>query len=378
MTLPLLLLGVGISIRLAQRSEGGVFQSLVLAGISFLLFLTHPISCALLPVLAAILALPQLASAPRLVWLLGAWIPAGGVLLRWSTSDASPSMGQMTYLPFDFVLEYLARTPLILVSGWPLWVGAFLGSVLLMLAFFSLGKGFQHKRGLLQRLSPFRSPLLGTLAFVILYFLIPFQVGATIWLNLRLAVVVWVLIFLLVGDAMVRHRVGRLALVSLCLLQFGSVAQAHYAFGREVHSLLTVVEALEPKGRVLPLALTRDSDVPTPFYRGDPRAAFGSRFTYYLHFGSYYHMTKSGVSPWMTFHASLPHVPLGIRSAFYEYGFGISDPFFPERLLPRLPDLAPHFDYILLRNASPAVSDGMKRIFPLFYDAGEYEVYSTQ
>lgn len=377
LTLPLLLLGAGVSIRLMKRPEGGELQVLSVALISVLLFLTHPISCALLPVLAAILGFPQLVSIRRLGWLLAAWLPAGGMLLVWSMSDASPSVGGLTYLPFDFTLEYLARTPFILVSGLPLWVAAGLGLLLMGTALLSMGRDLRHVVRLREVVSPLRTPLVGTLAFVLIYFLTPFQVGATIWLNLRLAVIVWVLLFVVLGEAMVRNRLGRIAVLGLCFLQLGSVAHAHYSFGQEVHSLLTVVETLEPQARVLPLALTTGSEVPTPFYRGDDRALFGSRFTYYLHFGSYYHLAKKGVSPWMTFHASLPHIPLGIRSPFYRSQFRIVDPFFPERLLPRLPDLAPHFDYILLRNESPAISEGMKRVFPLLYDLGDYEVYST-
>ncbi|MEE3327756.1 MAG: hypothetical protein VX252_10505 [Myxococcota bacterium] len=377
LTLPLLLFGVALSIRLAKRPEGGLLQSLLLGFVSVLLYMTHPIGCALLPILAGILGLPQLASMRRLVWLVAAWLPGPVLLLIWAGSDSSPFMGGITYLPFDFSLEYLARTPTILMSGWSLFVATCLALVLMVGALPSVFRRLETGSSLFQRLSPFRSPVLGSLAFVLLYFVMPFQVGSTIWLNLRLAVIVWVLIFVVLGDAMVRNWLGQVALIALCLWQLGSVTQAHYAFGQEVDSLLEVVEVMEPHGRILPLVLNSDSEVATPFYRGDERAHFASRFTYYLHFGSYYHLEKSGLSPWMTFQAGLPHVPLGIKSPFLRSRFRIADPFFPDRFLSRLPELAPHFDYILLRNSRSDISAGLTRAFPLLHNAGSYEVYST-
>ncbi|MAI79563.1 MAG: hypothetical protein CL917_11520 [Deltaproteobacteria bacterium] len=98
----------------------------------------------------------------------------------------------------------------------------------------------------------------------------PFQVGATIWLNLRIAVLAWVLIFLVLGDAMVRNLLGKAALVGLCLLQLTTVVDAHRAFGEELNSLFEVMDSLEPEGRLLPVTLTGESEVLTPFYKGDP------------------------------------------------------------------------------------------------------------
>ena len=378
LALPLLLFSVALSVRLVRKPAGGYVIALALAGASVLLFLTHPISLGLLPILGGILGLPRMASPHRLVWVLVAWLPGGFLLLRWMLSQSSPSTGRITYLPLDFNLEYLMRTPAIIISGWPLVLEMVLAGVLIGVAWRPWGARFRGVSQLKLWASPPLISMLGVLGFLLFYLLMPFQVGATIWLNLRIAVLAWVLIFLVLGDAMVRNLLGKAALVGLCVLQLTTVVDAHRAFGEELNSLFEVMEGLEPEARVLPLALTGESEVPTPFYKGDPRARFAARFSYFLHFGSCYHLEKAGLSPWMTFHASLPHVPLGIRSPFIQSNFRISDPFFPEQILTRLPDLAPHFDYILLRNKQSGISEGMRQTYPLIRDVGTYEAYSTR
>ena len=105
-------------------------------------------------------------------------------------------------------------------------------------------------------------------------------------------------------------------------------------------------------------------------HRSDPVS------TYYLHVGSYYHLEKGGLSPWMTFHAALPHIPLGIKDPFFKTRFRIAEPLFPVALLSRLSELGPYFDYILLRNTEPRISAQLESVLEPVFQAGPYEAYS--
>ena len=64
-------------------------------------------------------------------------VPGLILLGAWTIFYPSPVADSVTHLPFDFALEYLARTPVILMSGPELVLAAILGALLVGVAFYS-------------------------------------------------------------------------------------------------------------------------------------------------------------------------------------------------------------------------------------------------
>jgi hypothetical protein len=208
-----------------------------------------------------------------------------------------------------------------------------------------------------------------------LYLAAPFSVGATIWLDLRLTVFVWILAFLAWGRYLTAGRIAKALTIGLCLVALLGVARLHRDFSREIDPLFTVLDEAESERRVLPITIDPISGVIRPFYVRDRVIPF---CTPYAHFGSYYHVEKGGQSPWMTFWAGLEWVPLGLKDPFYLSSFRTIDPFQPVRILRILPEVAPRFDYLLVRGGDRATFAWIERVGVRKAQAGTFHLFEVR
>ncbi|MBU1677053.1 hypothetical protein KKA85_14890, partial [bacterium] len=199
-----------------------------------------------------------------------------------------------------------------------------------------------------------------------------FADGATVWLDLRIAPFFWAALFLATGAAMTRGRSGRILVVALCAVSALGVLRMHRAFDREIAPLFDLIEEMAEDRRVLPILCDPRSEVIEPFYVRDGVIPFSSP---YAHFGSYYHVRKGGVSPWMTFYAGLDWIPLGLKDPLYRRAFGIDGPFAPRRVLETVPGVRDRFDYVLVRGGDAAELRYLARFAALRSQVGAFTLF---
>jgi hypothetical protein len=211
--------------------------------------------------------------------------------------------------------------------------------------------------------------------FLAAYFAAPFAAGATIWFDLRIALFVWVALLLAAGGALTRGRAGKVLAVALCAVSALGVGRMHRAFDREIAPLFDVIAVMEPQRRVLPILCDARSEAIAPFYVRNGVIPFSSP---YAHFGSYYHVAKGGESPWMTFHADLEWIPLGLKDPLYGRAFGIDGPFAPARVLGTVPLVSDRFDYLLVRGGDAAALRHLARFGDRRTRAGPFTLFEVR
>jgi hypothetical protein len=373
LALPLALLGLGMILRIvkADRSPGACIG---LCAISIGIYLSHPFLLAVLLLLALVVGAccarrPGRAMAGPL-----SMSPALLLSLRWGLfhSHLPTNPG---WLPTFFKVKYLALTPaLALTSDAPFFVGTMLlasGPVVLLLAARAQRPQWtEMKAGLVFSLRQRFYPVILTL--VIVYFAAPFVVGSTVWFDLRLAVLVWLVVLTSIPARLFAPRLAKACAVGACLVFLAGMLKLHGDFAVESRPLMSMAQAMPPGQAVLPILFDRRSEAYTPFYTG--RIPF---FSLFAHFESYYHLARGGVGPFLTFHPSLEWIPLQLQDPFLQREFNISDPFFPKRLLRRLPALAPHFDVVLVRGGSQEQLAEVGRIGELRAQVGEYRAFAV-
>ena len=371
-----MLFAAALGIRLVRRPAGGLPAALGLAGLALLIYLTHPFSLMVLLVMLAVLSPFFAQRGRRLLWIAAAVAPALLVLIIWWTRH-EPRPGIIRF-PAGFKLEYLLRTPVMLLENPDnalLYVALVFATALAGVAVIMWIR--MHPVGTrLDALKPGRwTTLAGIFVFTVLYFAAPFSIGATVWLDLRLAVFLWVFAFLAWGHHLTAGWIGKALTVGLCLVALLGVGRMHRDFSREIDPLFTVLEKAEPNRRILPITLEPISDVIQPFYFRDRVIPF---CTPYAHFGSYYHVAKGGQSPWMTFWGGLQWVPLRLKDPLYVNSFRTTDLFQPMRLMQILPEVAPSFDYLLLRGGDTEAFAWIERVAVRRAQAGPFHLFEVR
>ncbi len=368
--LPLILAGAAVAVRLVRSRERAFARAVVLAVLAFATVLMHPFGFFVLVIFVTALVLAYSESARQLVYVAAAFAPA---LVETALFLAGRPEGHgRTELAAGFKLDYLARTPVFLLDAMcdraHLYVAALLALALVGWA------GYRWVR--VRPRSPLRltrrSPLWLMLALVAVYWELPFRAGNTIWLDLRLTSFVWLAFILLVGAQLVADRLGRLLVVSLCLVSAGGSNLLHHRFDAEIAPLFSVIEEMPPNARVLPIARDLSSDVVEPLYAREHVIQYYSPYT---HFASYYHLAKGGSGPYLVFDRSLPWIPLVIRGDANRQ-FGVATAFMPRWTLAALPELAPQFDCVLARGLSDAEQMLVARLFEPVTTAGPFSLFS--
>ncbi len=375
LSLPMVLFAAALAVRFVRKDSAGIPAATGLGALAILIHLTHPFGVLVLVGLIVAL-LPFVASGlRRCLWIGAALVPALTALVV-SAGQRPPAQGVLR-LPFAFKLEYLLRTPFMLLDFPDESVFFAATGLTVVLIGLVLRRAVQSGRWShqAQRAAPAaRRPIcaLALALFTIAYAAAPFAVASTVWLDLRLAPIVWILVFLGAGGWPTACRLGKGISVLLCLVSWAGVARVHRDFSREIAPLFSVLADMEPDRRVLPIAWDPESSAVNPFYVRDEIIPC---FTPYAHFGSYYHLTKGGRSPWMTFHADLEWIPLRLNDPYYQAAFDIADPFLPHLIMEGLPDRAAHFDYLLIRGAGPDVREWIERVAVLKARAGPFAAY---
>jgi hypothetical protein len=314
----------------------------------------------------------------RILWVVAGLLPSL-VLLVHRLPTARVGSGSFYHLNLMFKLRYLAVTPLLALDAhrhWSFYVAALLGAAFIGLALVDLVTDARRKRGRARKAAWWRDgPLLCFGLFLIGYLVAPFDAANATWFDLRLAVPVWALLFLAVKPRFTRGLVRRGLLVALSVVSLAGVWSLHRSFHREIAPLFRVIDGMRPSARVLPILVDPFSRACRPFYSREMILRYESP---YAHFESYYHVAKGGESPFMTFHATLDWIPLGLKDPFYGQAFKIWEPFYPDRMLDKLPGVVDHFDYVLVRGLDPGAVQWITRFaFPVAR-AGEFAVFEVK
>jgi hypothetical protein len=369
LSLPPLLFSAGLAIRLAKRPSGGYAEAAALAATAVLLYFTHPFTLVLSGVVGAALALRYAHHLRRVLWAVVPFVPSAVLLAVWAASTV-PAAGEAAYLPFGFKAQFLGELPLLAVgSELPIlfWPAA------LLLVYVVLWWIWRRWRG--PRVPGEKSPWPVFLLLLVGYFAVPFVAAGQLWFDLRLGIIVWLLLAACAPPELLTPRTAKVAVLAFCALSLFSALRLHVAFGREARPLFSLIATLEPGKRVLPILLDPESQAVRPFFARAERLPV---FTPYAHFASYYHVEKGGESPFMTFHAVNPWVPLTVKSPLYRTAFRISDPFEPRRLLRQLPEVAANFDLILVRGGSEAALRWIERFAAPRSRSGPFAAFAVR
>ncbi len=347
LSLPLLLAGAGLGARLSRGSDRAPLHATALGLVALLLYFTHPLTLCYLMLLAAGATLAARTWKGRRALAL-ALAPAAVLLLLFISRTAGFG-GSPIWPPLGFKLRYLLHTPLIFAGAVDrslYWACAALLAAL-------LAAGLYRAWGDLRR-GPFRPR--DHVSFVVFgaalaaYLASPGVLGSTVWFDARFAYLAWLALLFSLGRHLLRSRLEKLAAVALCLTCLSAVQIGHQRFDREIEPLFELLEDTPPGARLLSVALDPKSAAVEPFY---VRSGDLSWFSLYAQAGNYYHLHRGGISPFMTFYAGLPWLPLRLDDPLYERAFSIADPFDPSRLLSRLPALQDNFDLVLVRGLTP-------------------------
>ena len=377
LALPMLLAGAAVGVRIARSDATSWLAVLALAALCTGLYFTHPFALAMLLVVLAILVLSRRLRRQRLIALGAGLLPGVALgLQRLVTTDLMP--GPVLRLSPGLKIRYLLTTPLLALDAhrhWSFYSVGGLGLLLVGLVGYDLIRG-RRTDGCSNTERWWHDRALAALVlFVIAYFAVPFNGANAMWFDLRLAVATWFLFLLALKPQFTRGILRRGVLVATCIVSLLGVWSLHRGFEREIAPLFEVIGHMKPSSRVLPIVANPSSQVSQPFYVRDAAIPY---YSPYAHFGAYYNVEKGGESPFMTFHATLSWMPLGLRDPFYARSFRIGEPFFPEVLLGRLPITASHFDYILVRGMHPDVVHWVNEFASLEARAGEFGAFAVR
>ncbi|MCP3960818.1 MAG: hypothetical protein GY719_23485 [bacterium] len=341
LAIPLAMLGAGASLRLLAEGRRRTGYAVLLGAVALLVYWTHPL--ALVMLLAVIAAVALRATTWRARAVLGIALAPAAVLLLGFTLQTAKFGGSAVWLSATFKATYLALSPLMFVEAADrvtFWISALILGILLVAgarrAITAGGRG--------------RSPWILAGVLLVLYLACPFVLGSTVWSDARVAFLFWIALLCALSPHLLATRAEKLAAVALCLLCLVGVQRGHRAFSAEIEPLFEVIDQSPPAARFLSISFDQQSRVVQPFYarRGD--IPF---FSLHVHTGAYYHLARGGVSPFMTFWAGLPWLPLELKNEVYETAFAIGDPFAPGKLLQKLPRLDRELDLVLTRGAPP-------------------------
>jgi hypothetical protein len=377
LAMPMLLGGAAIGARIAQSDVTSWLAVFSLAAIGAALYFTHPFALAMLLVVLAVLVSWRRLRLRPLIALAAGLLP-GLILLLQRLSASGVTSGPIHRVSLGLKIRYLLVTPLFALDAhrhWTFYAAAGLAVLLAGLAGYDLVRGRRTSRPAGSEPWWRDRPLAVAGVFVIGYFVAPFSVANAVWLDLRLSVATWLLLLLAIKPRWTRDLLRRGLLVAMSVVSLLGVWSLHRGFDREIAPLFDVIERMEPSSRVLPIAAEASSSVCQPFYSRDAAIpCYGP----YAHFGAYYNVEKGGVSPFMTFHATLDWIPLGLRDPFYSRDFNIGEPFFPALLVANLPTTASRFDYILVRGLHPVVVRCVEEHGRPVARAGEFAAFAVR
>lgn len=347
LSLPLALATLALAIHLARRPAPLLPGLAALAILGGLLWLAHPLALGLL-LLTAVAVVPFQGERPPTLASLGALAPAA-LLLAWSAAEAPDLATTGIELSAAFKGKYLLLAPLLMAEasrGTSFWIAAL---ALLLVVGLALLRAMRTAR----EVSPGEpgwvalrgSVAPGVMVLFLTYLGLPFGQGPAIWLDSRVVGWTWWVLLLALGRWIAVERLGRVALGVLIGASWWCVVRGHLAFAKEAAPLLRVLEQAPSGGRLLPLMEARESSAFQPFYARSGEVPF---FSLFAHAGSLYHARHGGESPFLTFHATLDWVPLGLREARYGR-LSIAGPFQPERTLRQTRELGLEFDLVLVR-----------------------------
>ncbi len=343
LSLPLLIFGAGLCLRVGSGRGRRWPQAAALGLAALLLYLTHPLTLCYLMVLAAGVTLAARTWKDRQA--LALTLAPAAVLLLLFIAGTAGFGGSPIWPPLGFKLRYLLETPLIFAGAVdrPLfWTCALLLAALLAAGLYRAWKDLRRRPTSLRE----HGSLFVLGAALAAYAAAPGVLGSTVWFDARLAYLAWLSLLFCLGPHLLRTRVEKLAALALCVACLSAVQLGHRRFDREIEPLFEILEETPPGARLFALALDPASAAIEPFY---VRSGDLSWFSLYAQAGTYYHLYRGGVSPFMTFYAGLPWLPLRLHDELYEQAFSIADPFDPNRLLSRLPALQGEFDLVLVR-----------------------------
>jgi hypothetical protein len=378
MALPALLAAVGLGLRIARGDRGLRPLVLGLGALAILLYLTHPFGLAMALVVLAVLTWSAAPKPRRVLWMAVGLLP-GVVLLLHRLPTASVGAGSYRHLDLVFKLKYLVATPLIALDAhrsWAFYAAALLGAAFVVLALVELATGARARQRPRSTVRWWRDgPLLCFGLFLTGYLVAPFDAANATWFDLRLAVPAWLLLLLAMKPRFARGILQRGLLVALCAVSLLGVWSLHRGFDREIAPLFQVIDRMEPSARVLPILVDPFSRACRPFYSRDMILRY---YSPYAHFESYYHVEKGGESPFMTFHPTLDWIPLGLKDPLYGQAFKVWEPFYPDRMLEKLPNVVAHFDYVLVRGLAPGAVQWIERFASPLARSGEFAVFDAR
>jgi hypothetical protein len=377
-SLPLLFFAVALGLATLRGGPRSVPFACALCVCLLLACYTHPVSMALFALFAASWLVFTARDRRSLFVFAAGCLPAAGVFLAWFVQSAAETGWRISSM---YKLSYLLTTPAFLLDAGGVpearWVMAGVVALALgasVVAARSRLPGNTSSRSLGRLLSRDRAAWLGFLAVLALYWVMPFARGATVWADLRLAPVVWMLLIVCVAGSLVASRtLIVLGAATLAVYWVGAV-RVHQAFSREVAPLFELIEELPEDARLLPILLDPRSVAIYPSHLREQVIRFSSPYT---HFASWYHLEKRGESPHMAFHYSMPMLPVALKSPFYRHRFGVGGAFGPSRLLGELRALAPKFDFIVVRAKNLQGIAAIEEVASLYASAPPFYAFAV-
>lgn len=377
LAIPLALASLALAVNLSRENQTRPGALVLLGFLGLLLHLTHPMAAVLL--LGTVLVLLPFHGEKRpSLAVLGALLPTA-LALAWTAAQSASSDAPGIELAAGDKLKYLLLTPLLACEASR--SVAFWGAALALLGALGFavaralagirGEQWQEQAGL-EALRGATWP--AALIFLFLYIALPFSEGAIVWLDSRIAYWAWLLLLLALGRWFAVALPDRLCALVLVLGAWWGVFQGHQTFQRETAPLLALVEKSPPDARLLPIMANLSSESFQPFYARDGAISF---FSLHAHEAGRYHQRRGGESPFMTFHATLDWIPLGMKAPLYRR-FSIAEPFQPARTLRRLPELAPAFDLILVRGASAAQLEALQQVSVPLVSEGDWSLHQIR
>jgi len=369
LTLPLVLVMAGSTLHFCR--SGRRRHLVAIATLGLVTFWIHPIGSALAAATSVILAATARPAMRRAQWLAASLVPTAAALIAFAIHSASgPSSWS---LGLGFKLDYLLRTPFFLAdSDTRLAAGVVVAALVLVVIAIGTLPRRHSKRA--DGTAPRPLVWVGA-ATCLLYLALPFKSGSTIWLDLRIAPIAWLFGGLVIAHRAAAWRLGRAALAAVALATSLHAIDLHRRFASEASALDTLIEQLEPQQRVLSINGGEPSKAIAPLYvrRGDIRY-----YSPYAHAASYYHLEKGGVSPLMTFHESLPWIPLRLQDGAHLANIGIADAFDGFRLTATLGERQSDFDYLIVHGASESTHRRILELAILATREGRFALYRTQ
>ena len=366
LAIPCILAAWALTVRLG-RGMGGRIAGIVFMNVALLAaWLLHPFAAMLALGGVVVLGLALTREPRRLVTIVAGAAPMAVATFAWLM--LSPVSSRATRMPILFKIEYFLRAPV--------FASDCAGGVAMAVAVVTFGvlAGCGIHAALQAKSRPDAPPSLLFLALMVLYFAAPFAAGSVVWLDLRMVPVAWLVLLAALPAGFASTGLARGAAVLATLAALAGASVVHLRFDREIAPLTTVVEALAPARRVLPIVADASSSACRPFYARSRQIPF---YSPYAHFASYGIARKGGVTPFVTFHPKLLWIPLRLQDPYYEAEFGIAEPFRPGALLERLPALASHFDMILVRGADDATAARIASVATKIAGEGPFALYEV-